>query len=349
MTTILVAGGAGFMGSNFIQWVLQETPHRVVNLDILTYAANLENLSGLDQESRYHFVRGDICDRGLLTQVFDQFDIDVVVNFAAESYVDRSVLEPEIFVQTNIAGTQALLDAAISAWRGRLNADWVDDIRPPVRFVQVSTAEVYGDLAPSDSFSEASPMGPKTPYAASKASADLLVNAYRATYGMPINVVRFSIVYGPYQPPEKFIPSIIDSAFTDAHPRIYGDGLQVRDWLHVWDASAAINSILEHGRAGETYNVGGSSPRTNLDVLAAVAHALDHGEVRPSFISDRVGNDRRIVLDVSKIEAEVGWRPRRTFEEGVAQTVTWYIDRPDWIRRVKSGMYRTTRPADSGQ
>lgn len=337
---LLVTGGAGFIGSNFIRYILQARPGvSVINLDKLTYAGNLENLSGLENHPRYSFIHGDICDRRLVGEIFSR-GVDAVINFAAESHVDRSIVDASPFIETNVRGTQVLLDAAVAYWKERLNGQAAAGAERPVIFIQVSTDEVYGSLGPEGRFTEESPLKPSSPYSASKAAADLLALAYHRTHGLPVIVTRCSNNYGPYQFPEKLIPLMITSALEGRPLPVYGDGLNVRDWLHVEDHCRALELVLFRGRPGEIYNIGGHGERTNLEVVRAILKILGKPESLIRFVKDRPGHDRRYAIDPSKITRELGWRPRYTFEEGLAETVEWYVKNRFWWERIKSGEYR---------
>jgi dTDP-glucose 4,6-dehydratase len=324
---ILVTGGAGFIGSNFIHFLLQSgKDYQVVNLDKLTYAGNLENLSDLSQSPNYEFVRGDICDGKLMDRLLGD-GIEGVVNFAAESHVDRSLYEPDVFIQTNVVGIQILLHAAL---RHKVK-----------KFVQVSTDEVYGSLGPQDPcFREDHHLAPNSPYSASKAAGDLLARSYFMTYGFPIVVTRCSNNYGAYQFPEKLIPLFVTNALENKPLPVYGDGLNVRDWIHVEDHCRALEMVLEKGIPGEFYNIGGEGERTNLEITQAILRILRKPESMIQYVTDRPGHDRRYAIDFSKIQKEIGWKPNYSLEEGLKQTVHWYIDHEDWWRRIKSGAYR---------
>jgi len=327
MKTILVTGGAGFIGSNFVRHVLaQTTDCRVINLDLLTYAGNLENLQGVDQDDRYSFVRADIADPQAVAQVFRDEAIRYVVNFAAESHVDRSIKDPGIFVRTNIMGTQVLLDAARTAG--------------VERYLQVSTDEVYGSLGEDGAFSEEHQIQPNSPYSASKAGSDHLVHAYGHTFGFPTVITRCSNNYGPYQFPEKLIPLMIANALENRELPVYGDGKNVRDWLHVEDHCSAILTALMHGRPGRVYNVGGNSEMENLEVVRLILAALDRPESLIRHVTDRPGHDRRYAIDATRIRDELGWEPSRTFAEGIRQTIDWYLANRDWWERVRTGEYQ---------
>lgn len=324
MQTLLVTGGAGFIGSNFVRYVLRERPSlRVVVLDKLTYAGNLENLDGVLEA--VEFVRGDICDAAVVRQLFADHRADTVINFAAESHVDRSITGPRVFVDTNVSGTLTLLDAARQA-----------GVR---RFLQVSTDEVYGSLGATGLFTEDTPLQANSPYSASKASADLLVRAFHHTYGMDTVTTRCSNNYGPYQFPEKLIPLMIANAMEDKRLPIYGDGLNVRDWLHVDDHCSALLTVLERGSAGEVYNIGGHNEWANIDIVKLILRALGKPESLIQFVKDRPGHDRRYAIDAAKMERMFGWRPAFTFETGIAATIAWYRENKPWLDRVRSGEY----------
>ena len=323
---ILVTGGAGFIGSNFIRYLLTKGPDAaVVNLDKLTYAGNLENLADIEGDPRYRFVKGSICDVELVGGLLGT-GFDALVNFAAESHVDRSIQDARAFVETNVLGTQILLEACR---RRRIE-----------RVVHVSTDEVYGSAGPTGRFTEESPLAPNSPYAASKAAADLLARAYHRTYGLPVIVTRSSNNYGPYQFPEKVIPLFITNALAGAPLPLYGDGLHVRDWLHVEDHCEALALILMKGRPGDTYNIGGHCERANIDVARLILRALGKPESLIAHVTDRLGHDRRYALDFGKLEGELGWRSHIPFETGLQDTVRWYETHERWWRRVKDGEYR---------
>jgi dTDP-glucose 4,6-dehydratase len=322
---VLVTGGCGFIGSNFVRNHLAERGDvEIVVLDKLTYAGNLQNLADLLDDPRLTFIRGDIADRAVVLEAMR--GAGGVINFAAESHVDRSILDAGPFVHTNIAGTQILLDAA-----RELRVD---------RFVQISTDEVYGSLGPAGKFTEQTPLAPNSPYSASKAAADLLVRAYVHTHGMPALIIRSSNAYGPYQFPEKLIPLMIANAFAGEPLPVYGDGMQVRDWVHVLDLCSAIMTVFERGRPGEVYNVGGSNEVANLEVVRRVLAATGAPESLVRFVPDRPGHDRRYAMDHGKLTAELGWRPRRDFDAGIRETVTWYSTNAVWLQAVRTGEYR---------
>lgn len=342
MKRILVTGGAGFIGSNFIRCFLkcQSKLEQLVNLDLLTYAGNLENLADCVDDPRYHFIQGNVGDRDLLKQIFSEYGIDTVVHFAAESHVDRSITEPEIFLTTNVLGTQALLDTAKTYWKTEPHNKYSREYRPGVRFLQISTDEVYGSLGDTGSFTETTPISPNSPYSASKASADLLVRAYFQTYGLPVNITRCSNNYGPYQFPEKLIPLMIHNALDDKPLPVYGDGLQVRDWLHVEDHCTAIAAVLDRGIPGEIYNIGGKNEKTNLEIIHLILEELHKPASLIRYVQDRPGHDRRYAINSGKIHSELGWKPSYTFETGMRETIHWYLDHPDWVRHITSGAYR---------
>jgi dTDP-glucose 4,6-dehydratase len=326
---VLVTGGCGFIGANFVHYLLETDPAvEITNLDALTYAGNPDNLSGIDGTGRYRFVLGDIADRTLVMKLVGDAKFDAIVNFAAESHVDRSISDATPFLRTNILGTQCLLDAAREA-------------KVP-RYVQVSTDEVYGTLEPTDpAFSETTPLAPNSPYAASKASADLLVRAAHHTFGLNTVITRCSNNYGPYQFPEKLIPLFITNAMAEISVPVYGDGKQARDWIYVQDHCCGIDAALRHGRAGEVYNFGGKSERYNIDVTRAILLLCSKPESLIQYVTDRPGHDRRYAINSTKAETELGWRPTVAFEEGLAATVRWYQTHTSWIERVRSGAYHT--------
>jgi dTDP-glucose 4,6-dehydratase len=321
---LFITGGAGFIGSNFIRQTLTTHPdYGVVNFDKLTYAGNLDNLRDLDGHPHYAFIRGDICDRHALDAAIA--GSDVVINFAAESHVDRSIERATDFVETNALGTQTLLDAARAAGVSR--------------FVQISTDEVMGSCSDDDYFTEASPMRPNSPYAASKAAAEHLVRAAHITFGLDVVTTRASNNYGPYQFPEKLIPLMITNAIEGQELPVYGDGLNVRDWLHVEDCCRAIDAVLHKGRSGEVYNIGSRAEKTNLEIVHTLLDLLDQPHSLVKFVTDRLGHDRRYATDPAKIETELGWHPRETFESGIEKTVRWYQSNSEWVGRTRSGEY----------
>ncbi|MBJ6764052.1 dTDP-glucose 4,6-dehydratase [Myxococcaceae bacterium JPH2] len=324
---VLVTGGCGFIGSNLVKYLRRERPDwKVVNLDRLTYAGNLETLADLEGDPGHVFVRGDIGNRELVEHLMAQHSIDAVMHLAAESHVDRSILGPEVFITTNVLGTQRLLEA--SRARG---------VR---RFLMVSTDEVYGSLGPTGAFTESSPLQPSSPYSASKTSSDLVALAYHHTFQLDVVVTRCSNNYGRYQFPEKLIPLMVVNALHDKPLPVYGDGGNVRDWLHVEDHCQALLLALEKGRAGDVYNIGGGAERRNLEIVRSILALLGKPESLIRFVTDRPGHDRRYAIDPSKIRAELGWKAAHTFEQGLEQTVRWYVDNPAWWERVMSGAYR---------
>jgi dTDP-glucose 4,6-dehydratase len=338
-TSLLVTGGAGFIGSNFINHFMAGNPGcRVVNLDLLTYAGNLKNLAGVAGNPNYRFVKGDICDGPLVARLLAEERIDAVAHFAAESHVDRSITGPEIFVKTNVLGTQTLLEAS------RLHAQGL----PSFRFLQVSTDEVYGSLGPEGYFTEETPLAANSPYSASKAGADLLVRAYFETFALPTLNTRCSNNYGPYHFPEKLIPLLIHNIMQGRALPVYGDGLNVRDWLHVKDHSAAIERVLKGGAPGEVFNIGGNNEWRNIDIVHLVCDLMDQRLGRPAgesrklitFVKDRAGHDRRYAIDASKLKRVLSWEPCYTFERGIAETIDWYLANQDWVEEVASGAYR---------
>lgn len=326
---ILVTGGAGFIGSNLIHYMMEKHPdYRIICLDKLTYAGNLRNLESVLNIENFRFIKGDICDRELVYKVFEEEKPDVVVNFAAESHVDRSIEDPEIFLKTNVIGTQVLMDACRKY-----------GIK---RFHQVSTDEVYGDLPldrPDLKFTEKSPLKPSSPYSASKASADLLVMAYHRTYGLPVTISRCSNNYGPYQFPEKLIPLMIINAIHDRPLPVYGDGKNVRDWIHVKDHCEAIDLIIHEGKEGEIYNIGGENERSNIEVVKMILKELSKPESLIKFVKDRPGHDRRYALDITKMKEEFGWSPKISFEEGLRSTIKWYLENRNWWEEIINGEY----------
>jgi dTDP-glucose 4,6-dehydratase len=341
---IIVTGGAGFIGSNFVLRVMPERSVAVLNLDKLTYAGNLHNLESISTDPRYEFVQVDIANRVEVRALFQRFRPNAIVHFAAESHVDRSIHGPEDFIQTNITGTFALLEEARAYW-----AALPEDQRTAFRFLHVSTDEVYGSLGPKDPpFSETTPYAPNSPYAASKAASDHLVRAYHHTYGLPTLTTNCSNNYGRFQFPEKLIPLIILNARLGKPLPVYGDGKNVRDWLYVEDHCAAIQTVLERGVPGETYNIGGWNEKPNIEIVERVCELLDEmlprsGKSRKdliTFVKDRLGHDRRYAIDARKIERELGWRPKETFESGLQKTVRWYLENENWVNEVTSGSYR---------
>lgn len=323
---LLVTGGAGFIGSNFVLYMLQQHPeYKIINVDSLTYAGNLENLKSIENHPNYTFSKTDITDAKAIDALFQQ-GIDVVVNFAAESHVDRSILDPEVFVKTNVLGTQVLLDAAKKYG--------------VTKYVQVSTDEVYGTLGETGLFTEETPLTPNSPYSSSKAGGDLLVRAYHETFGLPVNITRCSNNYGPYQFPEKLIPLMISRALNDQALPIYGDGLNIRDWLYVEDHCSAIDLVIHKGRVGEVYNIGGNNERTNLHIVKTILAELNKPESLITYVQDRPGHDRRYGIDPTKITQELGWKPKHNFETGIEETIQWYLNNKEWWTRIQSGEYQ---------
>jgi dTDP-glucose 4,6-dehydratase len=343
--TILVTGGAGFIGSNFVLDWLNASYEPVVNLDKLTYAGNLENIASIESDDRHVFVQGDIGDADLVARLLERYEPRAVINFAAESHVDRSIHGPGDFIQTNVVGTFRLLEAVRGYW-GALP----DDEKAAFRFLHVSTDEVYGSLLPSSpAFAETNRYEPNSPYSASKAASDHLVRAWHHTYGLPVLTTNCSNNYGPYHFPEKLIPLVIVNALAGKPLPVYGDGMQVRDWLYVGDHCSAIRRVLEAGRVGETYNVGGWNEKPNIEIVLSVCALLDELSPRAdgkfyeeqiSFVTDRPGHDRRYAINARKIERELGWKPAETFETGIRKTVQWYLDHPEWVAHVQTGAYR---------
>ena len=341
MKTYLVTGGAGFIGSNFVIHMLNSYDDvKIVNLDKLTYAGNLENLKGVEKNSNHVFVQGDICDKELVGRLFTEYDFDYVINFAAESHVDRSIKEPEVFASTNVLGTVTLLNAAKSAWEK--DGVWKEG----AKFLQVSTDEVYGSLGDTGYFMETTPIDPHSPYSSSKAGADMMVKAYADTFKMPVNITRCSNNYGPYQFPEKLIPLIINNCLNKRPLPVYGDGLNVRDWLYVVDHCKAIDMVARNGRLGEVYNVGGHNERTNIHIVKTIIAYLNENvdetitEDLIKYVEDRKGHDRRYGIDPTKIREELGWEPETMYEDGIKLTIQWYLDNKDWMDHITSGSYQ---------
>ena len=326
---MIVTGGAGFIGSNFVQYEVKNHPEdEIINLDLLTYAGNLESVKPVENAPNYRFVRGDIADREFIFRLFEEEKPDVIVNFAAESHVDRSITDPEIFVRTNVVGTTTLMDACRKY-----------GIK---RYHQVSTDEVYGDLPldrPDLFFTEETPLHTSSPYSSAKASADLFVMAYHRTYGLPVTISRCSNNYGPYHFPEKLIPLVISRALNDEEIPVYGKGENVRDWLYVTDHCSAIDLVVRKGREGEVYNIGGHNERTNLDVVKTILKALNKPESLIKYVTDRPGHDLRYAMDPTKIETELGWKPEYTFDTGIPVTIQWYLDNKDWWEHIVNGEY----------
>ena len=341
MKTALVTGGAGFIGSNFVRYMLNKYPdYKIINVDLLTYAGNLENLKDVENNHNYKFIKADIRDRNKIDEIFSEYKIDYVINFAAESHVDRSIVEPEVFLTTNVIGTQVMLDIAKKHWNLEPDNKYCFEYREGVKFLQVSTDEVYGSLGATGRFTETMPLMPNSPYSASKASADLIARAYHKTYGMPVNITRCSNNYGPYQFPEKLIPLMINNCLNNREMPVYGDGMQIRDWIHVLDHCSAIDAVLHEGIVGEVYNIGGNNEKTNLEIVKSIINILGKSESLIKFVKDRPGHDRRYAVDNTKISIQLGWEPKYPFEEGIRETITWYIHNYDWVHRVISGEYK---------
>ncbi len=354
MKNVLITGGCGFIGSNFVRFALKSQPDvRIINLDKLTYAGNPRNLSDIEGNYRYRFVKGDICDSDLAERIFTQEKIDTVVHFAAESHVDRSIYGPAEFIHTNISGTFTLLEAARKIWLpapGPMVPNSESRVTSACRFLHISTDEVYGSLGESGYFTEETPYDPRSPYSASKASSDHLVSAYFHTYGLPVLITNCSNNYGPFQFPEKLIPLIINNALNGKELPVYGDGKNVRDWLYVEDHCAAILTVLEKGKLGETYNIGGNNEKQNIEIVQTVCDLIDTnvgplegGKSRRSliqFVKDRPGHDRRYAIDATRIKKELGWVPSVTFEEGISRTIQWYLEHTEWMASVIDGSYR---------
>jgi len=325
---ILVTGGCGFIGSNFVRYFLKSYPNdSLINVDKLTYAGNLENLSDLSQSPHYHFIRGDITDGPRMEELINK-GVDTIINFAAESHVDRSIEDPSAFMKTNIFGTLVLLEAIRKIFP-----------KQRIRFVHISTDEVYGSLGETGAFTEETPFAPNSPYSASKSAADMLVRAYHRTYGLPTVITRSSNNFGPYQFPEKLIPLMISNAIEGKELPIYGDGMHIRDWIYVEDHCRALDVVLHHGREGEVYNIGGRSEKPNLIVAQTILDRLGKPHSLIRFVADRPGHDRRYAIDFSKIERELGWKPTVSFEEGISRTVEWYLTHREWWKKIKTGEY----------
>ncbi len=342
MKTYLVTGGAGFIGSNFVLYMLRKyNDVFIINVDKLTYAGNLENLKSVENHPNYTFVQADICDDKAIADIFAKYDVDYVVNFAAESHVDRSIADPEIFVRTNVLGTVNLLNNAKKAW-----TIGDDQYKEDVKYLQVSTDEVYGSLGETGYFMETTPLDPHSPYSSSKASADLFVKAYGDTYKFPINITRCSNNYGPYQFPEKLIPLIMNNTLNHKNLPVYGDGMQVRDWLYVDDHCKAIDMVVRDGVCGEVYNVGGHNERPNIFIVKTIINYIKEnvdetvGEHMITYVTDRKGHDRRFGIDPQKIKDALGWYPETPFEEGIVKTMKWYLENKEWVENVTSGAYQ---------
>ncbi len=342
MKTYLVTGGAGFIGSNFVIYMLGKYDDvKIINVDKLTYAGNLENLKSVENHPNYTFIQADICDRDAITDIFNKYDIDYVVNFAAESHVDRSITNPEIFVKTNVEGTVNMLQCAKVAW-----TIGDDQYKEGVKYLQVSTDEVYGTLGETGFFMETTPLDPHSPYSSSKASADLFVKAFGDTYKFPINITRCSNNYGPYQFPEKLIPLIMNNTLQHKDLPVYGDGMQIRDWLYVEDHCKAIDMVIRDGKLGEVYNVGGHNEKPNIFIVKSIIEYIKEnvdetvGEHMIKHVTDRKGHDRRYGIDPQKIKDELGWYPETCFEVGIKLTLKWYLENQDWVKNVTSGAYQ---------
>lgn len=340
MKTFLITGGAGFIGSNFVMHMLEKySDALIINLDKLTYAGNLNNLKSVMHNKNHIFIHGDICDKDFVENLFLKYDIDYVVNFAAESHVDRSIIDPETFVKTNVLGTLTLLNASKNSWQTK------SGFKDGKKYVQVSTDEVYGSLGASGLFKESTPLDPHSPYSASKAAGDMLVKSYFDTYGMPLNITRCSNNYGPYQFPEKLIPLVINNCLKLEDVPIYGDGLNIRDWLYVKDHCKAIELIINSGKVGQVYNIGGNNEKTNLDIVNTIINNLNSIDKKISgklisFVSDRKGHDKRYGIDAGKLKDELGWYPETNFEEGIKKTIMWYLNNIEWMDNITKGEYR---------
>lgn len=336
MKTVLVTGGAGFIGSNFLLYMTDKyKDYRFLNMDALTYAGNLDNLKSLEGNLNYVFIKGDICDAELVDSIFKKYTPDFVVNFAAESHVDRSITDPQIFLKTNIMGTQVLLDACKKYWIGKDREFFAHN-----KYLQVSTDEVYGSLGETGYFTEKTPLSPNSPYSASKTSADVFVRAYHETFGLNVNITRCSNNYGPYQFPEKLIPLMISNALEDKELPIYGDGMNIRDWLYVDDHCRAIDMVLHNGKSGEVYNVGGHNEKANIEIVKLILKELGKPESLIKYVKDRPGHDRRYAIDATKIKDELGWEPEVMFDEGIVKTIKWYLENLDWMEKIRSGEYK---------
>lgn len=333
--TIIVTGGAGFIGSNFVIYMLNKYPnYKIINLDSLTYAGNLENLKSIEGNANHIFIKGDICDRELIDEIFLTHKPNYLINFAAESHVDRSIKNPGVFLDTNIKGTQVLLDISKKYW---LDSPYQGDYK----YLQVSTDEVYGSLGETGYFEEETPLAPNSPYSASKASADLFVRAYHETFGLNVNITRCSNNYGPFQFPEKLIPLMITKVLNGEKLPVYGDGLNVRDWLYVEDHCKAIDLVLHQGLSGEVYNVGGHNEKTNIEIVELILQQLGKSADQIQYVSDRLGHDRRYAIDASKIKNELGWEPIIKFEDGIKTTIDWYLQNEEWLDNISTQKYQT--------
>jgi dTDP-glucose 4,6-dehydratase len=341
MKSILVTGGAGFIGSNFIKFMLKKYPYyKIINLDALTYAGNLQNLNEVSENMNYVFVKANICQREKIDKIFKDYDISAVINFAAESHVDRSIEDPELFIRTNIIGTNILLEIARKNWSLTPNDKYCRKYKSGVKYLQISTDEVYGALGKDGFFNETMSLMPNSPYSASKASADMLVRAYHETFGLPISITRCSNNYGPYQFPEKLIPLMIINCMNDKKLPVYGDGMQIRDWLHVEDHCSAIDVVLHKGKDGEVYNIGGNNEKYNIEIVKLIIHKLGKSEELIEFIKDRPGHDRRYAIDNMKIRTQLNWEPTYSFNEGIEETIIWYMKNKEWINNILNGEYK---------
>lgn len=343
MKTYLVTGGAGFIGSNFIHYLLNKYQDiHVINVDALTYAGNLENLKSVDSNKNYTFVQADICDKESISKIFEEYDVDYVLNFAAESHVDRSITNPEIFAETNVMGTVNLLNVARAYWEDKTTGEYKEG----KKYLQVSTDEVYGSLGEEGFFTEETPLDPHSPYSSSKASADLIAKAYYDTYKFPLNITRCSNNYGPYQFPEKLIPLVINNCLKFESIPLYGDGLNIRDWLYVEDHCKAIDIVLNEGAIGEVYNIGGHNEKTNVDIIKLIIDYLHENVDKKitydliKYVEDRKGHDRRYGIDPTKISNDLNWLPETKFEDGIVKTIKWYLENKEWMEHVTSGEYQ---------
>lgn len=327
---ILVTGGAGFIGSNFIHYILDKySNYNVINLDLLTYCGNLGNLMEAEENPNYKFIKGDILDTKLVDSIVSENNVDYIINFAAESHVDRSIHNPKIFLESNIIGTQNLLEVAKKYHeRGQIK-----------KYIQISTDEVYGTLGKTGYFTEKTPLSPNSPYSASKAGADMIVRAYHETFNLPINITRCSNNYGPYQFPEKLIPLMINNALTNKKLPVYGDGRNIRDWLHVYDHCTAIDLVLHNGKIGDIYNIGGNNEKENIEIVRIILKYLNRSNDLIEFVEDRLGHDKRYAIDSTKIKSELGWKPKYTFDNGIKKTIDWYLNNEKWLEYVNSNKY----------
>ena len=340
MKNMLVTGGAGFIGSNFIKYILSKySKYTIINVDKLTYAGNLENLIEVENNNNYIFIKADISDKEAINKIFIEHDIDYIVNFAAESHVDRSIEDPTVFLNTNVLGTQVLLDVAKKYWKIYPDDKYSLEYKSGVKFLQVSTDEVYGALGKSGMFTENTLIAPNSPYSAAKASADLFVRAYNKTYGLPVNITRCSNNYGPYQFPEKLIPLMINNCKKNLEMPVYGDGMHIRDWLHVNDHCSALDTVLHKGENGQVYNIGGNNEKSNIDIVNLIIKSLGRSGELIRYVPDRLGHDRRYSIDNTKITTELEWSPKYSFEDGIEETIKWYLNNEKWLNNVTSGKY----------